>query len=80
MERVLQVVRAVGLVRMETVTLSVIVMRSAIAAGVVMKEAWMVKAARVSMAAPVVRETGIGESQALSLLGVPVHISFFWAF
>jgi hypothetical protein len=40
----------------------------------------MVKAARVLMAAPVVRETGIGESQALSILGVPVHISFFWAF
>ncbi len=31
-------------------------------------------------AAPVVRETGIDKSQALSPVGVPVLISFFWAF
>ncbi len=34
----------------------------------------------VSMAAPVVRKAGIDQSQALSLVGAPVVISFFWAF
>jgi hypothetical protein len=45
-----------------TATVSVIVVRAAMMAGVVMKEARMVKAARVSMAAPVERETGTGQS------------------
>jgi hypothetical protein len=58
----------------------VIVVRAAMGVGVVMKEARMVNMVRVLMVAPVVRETGIGQSQALSLLVVPVRISFFWAF
>jgi hypothetical protein len=43
-EKVFQVVRVVGAVRMEMITVSVTVERAAIAAGVVVKEARMVKA------------------------------------
>jgi hypothetical protein len=55
------------MVRIETATVSVAVERAAMAAGVVVKEAMMVKTSDCYMAASVVREAGNDQSQALSL-------------
>jgi hypothetical protein len=77
---VFQVVRVVGVVKVERETVSVTAVRAAMAAEGVVREVRMVKAARESTAAPVVREARTDQSQALSLVGAPVHISFFWAF
>ncbi len=71
----------VGVVKVERETVSVTAVRAAMAAKGVVREVRMVKAARESTAAPaVLREARTDQSQALSLVGTPVHISFFWAF
>ncbi len=58
---------------METATVFATVERAAMAAGMVMKEARLMKGVRLSTEAPVVTEPVIGQT----LVEVPVCISFF---